>query len=426
MRLIQRELFSKIKPWIERPEIIVIMGSRQVGKTTLLKMIMETLPEKQKLYLDLEDQVILEICNSGIETFIQYLQLNGYNPSKKFFVLIDEIQYLENPSNFLKLLYDHYPDLKLIVTGSSSFQIKQKFKDSLTGRKIVFELDSFSFNEFLQLKSPKLLEKRIYLGDIFTILNSGYNKSWSLVLNEFLPIFWDYLTFGGYPKPAQETRKEIKIALINEIFTSYVRKDIKDIGNIVNVTGYNQLVKLLAHQIGNQVNFNELSNTLQLHQNTLKKFVFLLENTFIISLLRPYFQNKRKELSKMPKVYFLDIGLRNAIANNFQWPLNRSDLGSLVENFVFLELKRKFTQEQLFYWRTLSKAEIDFVLQLDNLQIVPIEVKAARLNKPVISRAFHSFIQKYKPKSGIIINLNFVGVVEVNGCSVYFLPPMAI
>ncbi len=126
MRLIERDIYPHLKSWIARPEIIVITGSRQVGKTTLLKMILDELPEGQKLYLDLKDLRILEISDSGIDAFINYLTLNGYKPPLRFYVGIDDIQYLSNPSNFLKLLNDHHPALKLIVSGSSTMEIKQK------------------------------------------------------------------------------------------------------------------------------------------------------------------------------------------------------------------------------------------------------------------------------------------------------------
>lgn len=427
MGSIERELYSKIFPWIDRPEIIVITGSRQVGKTTLLKMILEKLPQEQKLYLDLEDLRLLELCNSGVDSFIRYLKLHGYQPPQRFFVGIDEIQYLDNPSNFLKLLHDHHPALKLIVTGSSTMEIKQKFKDSLTGRKIVFELDSFSFKEFITLTAPELLNIKEQLGNVRSLLDGNLFKDWSIVTDDFLPLFFEYLTFGGYPKQAQEQKQDFKIALINEIYSSYVRKDIKDIGRITDINGFNNLIKLLANQIGNLINLNEISQTLQMNLATVKKFLFLLENTFIISLTNPFYRNKRKELSKMPKIYFQDLGLRNAVTGNFLWPESRMDLGALLKNFVFLELKRNFTlNEQLFYWRTLNKAEVDFILKLDETTLVPVEVKATRMKKPLVTRSFRNFILKYKPEKGIVINLQYVGESNINGCKVFFVPPMAL
>ena len=129
----------------------------------------------------------------------------------------------------------------------------------------------------------------------------------------------------------------------------------------------------------------------------------------------------------MPKIYFLDLGLRNAISGNFQWAENRQDLGALLENFVFLELKRQFKiTEKLHYWRTLAKAEVDFIIQLDDASVVPVEVKALRLQKPAVSRSFRNFIQQYKPNQGIVINLNYVGQTEINGCKITFIPPMAV
>jgi predicted AAA+ superfamily ATPase len=427
MRLIKREILDKVLSWINRPEIIVITGSRQAGKTTLLKMILDELKTPDKVYFDLEDLHFLEICNSGPHDFVNYLKLQGYSTDKRLYVAIDEIQYLNNPSNFLKILHDHYPGLKLIVTGSSTMEIKQKFRDSLTGRKIFFELNTFSFNEFLKLKNERLWKIKQRIGNIENIISNDFDFQIESVTPEFASLVHEYIIFGGYPKPIQESDQKLKTALINEIYSSYVRKDIKDIGQIVDIIGFNNLLKLLAAQIGNMVNYSELSNTLQLNLATIKKYLFLLENTFIISQCNPYFRNKRKEISKMSKVYFQDIGMRNVIMGNLQWTKERVDLGSLLENFIFMELKRKFPlNERLFYWRTLAKAEVDFIIQTESGEIIPVEVKAQPLISPRISRSFRNFIQDYKAKKGIVVNLKYSGIEMVGNCKVFFIPAFVI
>lgn len=420
--IIERDIKKKILPWIDRDEIIVIVGSRQTGKTTLIKLLLNKIAERQKIYFDLEDLNILSICNQGPEKFINYLKLSGYSPDKKIIVALDEIQYLKDPSNFLKIIHDHYPSIKLIVTGSSSLDIKQKFKDSLSGRKIVFELDTLSFSEFLRFKGEGVVKIKRNIGCIADILEQKFDSSISLVGKDLSPNLYEYLTFGGYPKPAQADNIELKSGILNEIYSSYVRKDIKDIAKIEDIFAFNNLLKLLSAQTGNMLNINEVSGTLGINVVTVKKYLFLLENTFIISLLTPYFKNKRKEISKMPKVYFLDNGLRNTALSNFQLFEGRVDAGALFENFIFSELKKRFRiNEELFYWRTLARAEVDFILNIRN-RIVPIEVKAVKIKSPVLSRSFRSFIDSYRPELGVVVNMSLSAVVEYSRCKIYFVP----
>lgn len=349
--------------------------------------------------------------------------MQGISEDKKVYVGLDEIQYLDNPTNFLKIVHDHFPWIKLIVTGFSTLEIRKKFCDTLAGRKIVFELDSFSWNEFLQARNEKVLHLKTNLGSWENLVQTQKLPDFSLMNREFEMYLFEYLTFGGYLRQVFETDPEIREKLITEIYNTYVRKDVRDIGRIEDVVGFNNLIKIAAAQITGLINMSELSNTLGLTHALIKNYLFILENTFIIKLLNPYFKNKRKEISKMPKLYFQDLGLRNAIDGNFQWAANRGDIGLLMENFIFMELKRRYEpNEQLFYWRTLAKAEVDFVLLYKRYRIIPMEVKASSLSKPSVSRSFRSFLETYHPSLGIVFNLNLTAMENINGVSVYFLP----
>ncbi len=427
MRIIERNLFAKIFKWIETPEIIVVLGSRQVGKTTLLNLLIEKIQSPNKFYIDLEDLKLLDICNSGVTSFINYVSLQGFSIESKLYIAIDEIQYLENPSNFLKILHDHYPNIKLIVTGSSTLEIKKKFKDSLTGRKIIFELNSFSFFEFLLLTNPKFSKIKSQIGNISDILKHKFNPDLNLFEKDFYDSIIKYIVYGGYPRILHEDNHERKIILIKEIHNSYVRKDIKNMAQINDLTSFNNIIKVTASQIGGQLNYNELSNTIGINLLTLKKHLFLLNNTFIISLCQPHFVNKRKEISKMPKVYYQDTGLRNTILNYFPDTFAGTEWGNLIENFIYNELRRHFVpNESLFYWRTLAGAEVDFVIIPEYSKLIPIEVKATNLKTAKISRSFRSFINTYKPEMGIIFNNSYTNLIEINGCRIYFLPHFAI
>jgi predicted AAA+ superfamily ATPase len=301
--LVKRTLLEKIHHFIDGPELIVITGMRQVGKTSLIRLLLEDLPsDLPSFYFDLENMNLLEVCDKGPDAFVAYLKLLGADFSRRMVVAIDEIQYLKNPSNLLKLLHDHHPAIKLIVSGSSSLEIRSKFSDSLAGRKALFELDTLSFSEFLLFRDEKALRVRENSGTLASAVAQGPNENAGLAAGILAPHLTDYLTWGGFPGVTLHARAESKLSLLRDIHTSYIRKDIKDIGNIEDVAGYNRLLQLLAGQCGNLVNIHELSGTVGLSINTVKKYLFLLEQTYVMTLLRPWHSNQRKELTKMPKV----------------------------------------------------------------------------------------------------------------------------
>jgi uncharacterized protein len=419
-----RRLLSTIERFLAPQQILVIIGMRQVGKTSLIKLIFERLAGEQIFYFDLENFDNLALCNKGPDAFVDYLKLMGADLSRRVFVAFDEIQYLKNPSNFLKLLYDHYPTIKLIVSGSSSLDIKTKFQDSLAGRKIVSELDPLSFEEFLSFTDESAARIKQTTGSILDVLAGKENDAVPLVAHHFTRRLQEYLSFGGYPGVALQTDMETKKALLRDIHTSYIRKDIKDIGRIDDIYGFNNLLQVLASQSGNLLNVKEVSATVGLSVNTVKRYLFLLENTFIITLLRPFHTNKRKEVSKMPKVFFHDVGLWNTVRGSYD--VSGQAAGVAVETFVFSELKKRFIpNEALFFWRTTAGAEVDFVIRHEG-QIYPLEVKASELKKPVISRSLHSFIDANHPETALVINKTLFHIDHVNGTKVVFLPLFAL
>jgi hypothetical protein len=421
----KRNVLATVSRFMDGSTIILITGMRQVGKTSLIRLILADLPEgTQTFYLDLEDMSLLDICNKGAETLVGYLKLLGADFSRRVVVAIDEIQYLKNPSNLLKLLHDHHPELKLLVSGSSSLEIRSKFSDSLAGRKVLFELDTLSFGEFLLFRDPNALRVKENTGSLTTLLDGGANEYAALAGGILGPHLSDYLAWGGFPGVTLQAEAERKQALLRDIHTSYIRKDIKDIATIEDVMGYNRLLQLLAGQAGNLVNVNELSATVGLSINTVKKYLFLLEQTYVLTLLRPWHSNQRKELTKMPKVYFNDIGLRN-IARGGISPQTTPD-GAQVENFVFTELKKRYVpNETLFFWRTAGGAEVDFVALHDG-QPLPIEVKEANLKRPVVSRSLRSFISAFAPPLAVVANGELATTIYIEQTTVHFVPLFAL
>ena len=230
------------------------------------------------------------------------------------------------------------------------------------------------------------------------------------------------MIYGGYPRIALEKDHSKKGAYLQDIYNSYVRKDIKDIIRIDNVSAFNRLIQVMALQIGNLANLHELSRDLGIARETLERYLFLLENTFIIKLFPPFYTNKRKEIVKMPKIFFDDTGLRNLAINNFAGPETRPDKGKLTENAVFSQLTKNLTyQEELFFWRTQSGNEVDFILGKNHP--IPIEMKYQTIHKPQVPSGIRSFIKDYSTEMAIVLTRNScLKDIPFNGSKVFFYP----
>jgi len=373
-KIYRRKLIDEIVKYLKSKEIIVIYGPRQVGKTSLLKYLIKHYIRKNAFYFDLELPNLLELCNKGAERVFEYLIQKGADEKSKIFLIIDEIQYLDDPSRFLKIMHDHYPLIKLIVSGSSTFEIKKKFKESLAGRTINFELYPLSFEEFL----------------IFKNKNYKLNEENDEIINkELVGLAEEYIRFGGYPKIVLENSEEKKQAFLGQIINTYVRKDIRDIGDIRNISVFNKLLELLASQSGQILNILEISNTLKINRETLMAYMDLLENTFIIKRISPFHKNLRSELSKNPKIFFLDTGMMHLLWLK-EFP--KVVLGNSFETFVFLELIK--TNKKINFWRTTNKQEIDFIIQ--DKKLYAIEVKLNFQN--VDNKSLKFFSVNYKSK----------------------------
>jgi predicted AAA+ superfamily ATPase len=387
MDLIERNITSKIEKYIETPDVIVIHGARQVGKTSIMKFIQDKLDSdsKQTYFVDLEDSRILEVFNEGPESVLKYLdERNARKKEGKLYFFIDEIQYLKDPSNFLKLMHDHYKTkIKLIVSGSSSFEIKTKFKDSLVGRTISFDVYPLSFSEYL----------------VFTKcdIDATKHKFTKAANDELKKYYKEYVLYGGYPRIALERGIEEKELYLQQIIDTYIRKDIRDVAQISDISKFNKLLEILASQSGNMINVFELANTARLSRQTVEHYLFIMENTYIIKLLNPFSTNIRSELFKTPKIYFNDTGIAQLLwLKTFQ----KTMLGNMFENSVFSELIKNCEKNEIFYWRTQDKKEIDFIIRKGK-EIMPVEVK---LNESGINTtAIRYFIERYHLKKGICI-----------------------
>ena len=228
-----------------------------------------------------------------------------------------------------------------------------------------------------------------------------------LSLKEIQPDYWrDYLVFGGYPKVFLSNTESRKKRELKDIYESYIKKDISGYLKIEKPEKFNQLAVLLSDQISGLINIDELTNTLNINRATVEKYISMLEDTFVIKKVYPFFRNKRTEISKMPKIYFLDLGIRNIIFNNFNNIDGRGDVGKLSENFVFNQLEyQKLIDETIHFWRTKSGAEIDFVVQKGK-DISLYEVKFKKPIKNIKTAAIRSFEQKYGFNKAYILSNN--------------------
>jgi hypothetical protein len=389
-----RDLTLKLEKYLPEDETLLIIGARQVGKTTVLYQIMDILKNQKKpcYLLNLEDPDYLSLINQSPKNL---LKIYPFDLNKRNFLFIDEIQYLNNPSNFLKYIFDEYKGkIKIIASGSSAFYLDRKFKDSLAGRKRIFYLYSLSFREFLRFKNEEQLSLRDF-------------KSLSLSEKEKIIIYYqEYLSYGGYPRVVLAPQEE-RIEILRDIAHSYIKKDIYEAGIRQDEVFYKSL-KILASQVGNLVNSSELASTLGVSKTSIDNYLYVMQKSFHIALIKPFFKNVRKELTKMPKVYFLDLGLRNFFKGDFNLYQTRDDKGPLLENALLRQLLEKYDKEEINFWRTIQKKEVDFVLEEKFALEAKSQIKNVRL------KDYKLFLESYPT-----IKLDFVslesGQKEISG-----------
>lgn len=405
---IKRQIYSDIKNHLQKPEITLIIGPRQVGKTTLINRINKELIKNGKntvvLNMDFEDDFMLFETQSKL---INHLKLELGNEGG--YVFIDEIQRKENAGRFFKGIYDMKLPYKFIFTGSGSVELKEKISESLAGRKRLFEMHPITFIEFLDYETEYKYSNRIEM----MITNND---------SRITSLFEKYMHFGGYPRVILAETLNQKRLEIQEIYKSYLENDITQLLNVKKTESFTKLVTLLANQIGDKINANELSNTLGLDIKTINNYLWYLEKTYIIKIVRPYYTNSRKELTKTPLYYFIDLGLRNYALNRFTNFNLDLEGGHLFENFIFNYLNDKHHEldPKINYWRTKNGAEVDFIFRI-GANILPIEIKYSSFSQPSVGKSMYNFISKYTPKKAYIINLTLNKTIKKNETEISFI-----
>lgn len=410
-----RKILSEIWENIDNDLILLLNGARQTGKTTLMKMIRNKLVaeknihSEQILWFDLEQADNLEIWSS--QTFA--LARLPKNKNKKYYLFIDEFQRAKGIGSTLKVIHDHYPYIKTIITGSASWYLN--IDESIAGRKRIINIWPLDFSEFIEWSEDNKLQS------LFQSALENISDTPKGIVELINDKFWVFANGGGYPQAAlKQDDKESRAKILQEIINSYLSRDIKIWNYAANTLEIKKLLTLLAGLSGGLLSVDALSINSGLSRSVLTNRLDLLQNTFIIYLIQPYFTNKIKEITKSPKIYLIDSGLRNLLLNNFAVPAQTSEFGHLAENVIAMELlKNTGILEKIYFWRTVRGQEVDIVKKCEN-NLIPIEVKAGNENS--IPSGLKSFIRKYHPQKAYVLNWSIIQEIKYQNCAVYFRP----
>lgn len=329
---IQRQIFNRIKESLKPNKVVVVYGPRRVGKTYLLEKLANELKDKEIIKFDTGENKFTQdyLSSQSTERLKEYLGASTL-------LIIDEAQKIPNIGLNLKLIVDQIPNIKVLVSGSSPFDLSQQIGEPLTGRKTTLKLFPVSAKEIVE--------------------NFGLDYQESLLPQN--------LIFGSFPEVLVSKEQAQKEKYLKELLDSYLLKDLLALEGVKKSKKFIDLLTLLAFQIGQEVSLSELGNNLDLHRNTVYKYLDLLEKAFVVINIRGFSRNLRKEVTKNSRYYFYDNGIRNALINNFN-PLNlRNDVGMLWENYIVLERLKKQEYQDIFannfFWRTYDQKEIDWV-----------------------------------------------------------------
>lgn len=364
----KRFQIDALKKQLNRSEISIILGPRQVGKTYILKQLKQFAKEngKKTKYYNLElPNDLLEFQKTDSELF-EMLTNKDHEV-----VFIDEFHYLPNASKLFKAIYDSHKSTKLFVSGSSSIEIHKHLKESLAGRRLVTQIGPLSFKEFCTAFPDQPID---------TLLET-------------------YTTYGGLPGLLQADNAQDKIKILQEIVETYIQKDIKSLIKEENIRAFNTLLYLLAQNHGQLTSISSLANEVGLTPKSLERYISIMESTYILHTVSAYSKNLGNELKKSRKFYLYDLGIRNSLLKDFRIS-DRPDIGAIYESYIYHQLiKDLLPNQEIKFWRTRQGLEIDFIF-LENRIPTLIEVKK---ETKTIPKAFYYFSKRYpETKSGIL------------------------
>ncbi|MCX5657754.1 MAG: ATP-binding protein [Candidatus Omnitrophica bacterium] len=383
--MIKRNVFNKLQQEITQPEIIILLGPRQVGKTTLLRMLEDYVKKLglKAVFFDLEQPQVLANFNRSDKEIARMISESGDA------VFIDEFQYVRNISKIFKAVFDSKKKVKIICSGSSSLEIHKHLKESLAGRRFLYRIYPLEYSE----------------------IKDSYPHF----------AFKDYLRFGGMPGLIAADSIERKEQILNELVGSYILKDIKSLVKEENIRAFNHLLYLLAQNQGSTISVHSLSSEVGLSSKAVSRYLDILEQTYVNYRIYSYSKNLGNELKKSSKTYLYDLGVRNMLLKDFSILDSRPDKGVILESFVFLKLQKLLMPNmEIKFWRTKDGGEVDFILLKDRRPI-PIEVKS-KLTSPEIPSGLKRFLNRYLDvESAYIINEHIEEEIKYGKCLVRFL-----
>lgn len=369
----ERKIYTLLEEHLSTRQVTVITGMRRTGKSTLLKELLKNIRTDNKLLIDLEKLDNRDLFNErNYENIVYLLQQRGIDFKKKSYIALDEIQLVPKIVSVLKYMYDEY-DIKFILTGSSSFYMKNYFSESLSGRKKIFELNTLSFSEML------------IFNEVPHINDSPFDKSFSNIEYERLKYYYElYIEYGGFPEVVLEEKNSNKKDILRDIIDSYINVDIKTISDVKNVQNIFNLIKTLSSRVGNRMDFSKLSSILGISRPTLYNYIYLLEQSFLISLVPVFANNPDREIVKAKKLYFNDTGIVSLFEN--------AGSGAKFENCLFNQLRQLGA---LNYYATKSGKEIDFILNQE-IGIEAKETPTERDLKQIQTTSQKAGVKKYR------------------------------
>lgn len=336
----RRKIYDKLKEHLEKSQITVLTGMRRTGKTTLLKQLLSEIPSTNTLYLDLENIANREIFSEkNYDNVLLALAQRGLRIEEEMFVALDEIQLCPPAVSVLKYLYDHHP-IKFIITGSSSYYLKNLFTESLAGRKTLFELYPLDFGEFLAFKGVPFVA-RDFRATRFS--QPEYERTQAY--------YDEFIRFGGFPEVVLETNEAHKRSILEDILSSYVNIDIATLADFRKDAQIYALMKMLAARVGTRLDYAKLSRLVGISFVTAQNYIDFFEKTFLIARVPVLSTKADREITKAKKLYFSDTGLANVLAD--------LSSGAQFENALFTQLRH---QGALQYYALKNGREIDFIL----------------------------------------------------------------
>lgn len=383
--MIKRNILNKLQQELTQPEILILLGPRQVGKTTLLRMLENYAGQEglKAVFFDLEQPQVLADFNRSDKEIGELICQSGE------VVFIDEFQYVRNISKILKAIFDSKKKVKIICSGSSSLEIHRHLKESLAGRRFLYRIFPLEYTE-IKNNNPD-----------FT--------------------FEDYLRFGGMPGLTHTDSPERKQQILNELLGSYILKDVKSLVKEENIRAFNHLLYLLAENQGSTISVHSLSREVGLSSKAINRYLDILEQTYVNYRIYSYSKKLGNELKKSCKTYLYDLGVRNMLLKDFSDIANRPDKGVILESFVFLKLQAMLSPNmEIKFWRTKDGEEVDFIILKDRKPI-PIEVKS-KITSPEIPSGLKRFLNRYPTvELAYIINEQIEEDTKYGDCLIHLL-----